>query len=126
MTQVRQRSHRSIRTPSGIRRWLAVAAVAISLIVPAVAVGESPQLPRGIMGPTNQDPATGTGLAERTRTELAMRVEAASGGEAATAAEGFSWGDAGIAAGAVVGLVALAGAVYAVRRRAHAAPRPAV
>jgi hypothetical protein len=120
MTQVRRTSLPSSRRPSMIGRWLAVAAVAASL-VPAAALGSSPDPPRGIMGPTNHVP--GPGPAHRTANELAQRVEAP---PTANPDDGFSWADAGIGAGAVAGLAALAGVGYSVRRRTHAAPRPAV
>lgn len=123
MTQVQTTSLRSSRRRSAVGRWLAIAAAATSLGVPAAAIGASPDLPRGIMGPTNQAPATQAGLAERTATELAQRVEAPA---SASADEGFSWADAGIGAGAVAGLAALAGVGYSVRRRTQTAPRPAV
>ena len=123
MTDVRKTSFKSSRRPSTIRQCLAVSAVAVSLVVPAAALGASPDLPRGIMGPTNQGAETQAGLTERTATELAQRVEAPA---AASAGERFSWADAGIGAGAVAGLAALTGLAYAVRRRAHASPRPAV
>jgi hypothetical protein len=38
---------------------------------------------------------------------------------------GFSWGDAGIGAGTVAGLVALTGTGLAIRRRGHVSTRPA-
>jgi hypothetical protein len=123
VTQVRTTSPHSRRRPSTISRWLAAATVAVSLVVPAAALGASPDLPRGIMGPTNESPTTGIGLADRTTTELSQRVY---GPAAPSAGEGFSWSDAGIGAGAVAGLVALTGTAYVVRRRAHPSPRPAV
>jgi hypothetical protein len=103
------------RRSSRIRWWLA-AVVVLSLVVPAGAQG-------WIMGSTSQSPATETGAAERTVTELAQRIEEPA---PANADEGFSWGDAGIGAGAVAGLVALTGAAYVLRRRAQPSPRPAV
>ena len=58
-----------------VRRWLAVAAVAASLAAPATALGvQQPDLPRGIMGATNDDGGRGdalqgAGLAIRRRTQ---------------------------------------------------------
>jgi hypothetical protein len=104
-----------------IRRWLAVAAVSSSLVVPAVAVGASNELPRGIMGPNNEDPSSA--LAERTQTELQQRAQAPS----VTAGDsGFSWSDAGIGAGVTAAAVALLGAGLGIRRRAHTRAQPAV
>jgi hypothetical protein len=126
VTQVRNTSFQSSR-PSMLIRWLAVTAAALSLVVPATALGWSDP-PSGISGPTNQRAADQTGLAERTVTELSQQVEApvpASAGEA-SARDGFSWADAGIGAGAVTGLIALTGAAYLFRRRAHPSPRPAI
>ena len=117
MTQV-QTSLRSGRRPSTVGRWLAIAAVGTSPGSPAAALGSSSDPPRGIMGPTNDGPATQIGLAERTPTELSLRVEAPS---AANPDDGFSWADAGIGAGAAAALGGLAGAAYAVRRRAQEA-----
>jgi hypothetical protein len=43
-----------------------------------------------------------------------------------SAEDGFSWGDAGIGAGAAFGLVAITGTGLAVRRHSRATPRPVV
>ena len=103
-----------------IRRWLAVAAVALSLGIPAVAVGASDVLPRGIMGPNNDEPSA---LAKRTQTELAARIE----GPSVTADQSdFSWSDAGIGAGVTAAAAVLLGAGLGIRRRAHTRAEPAV
>ena len=119
MTQLRKTSSGSSPRRSRIGRWLAVAAVATSLAVPAAALGASPELPRRDHGPQRtkvQRPRPG--WPERTPTELAQRVEALAGRERAPA-RGFSWADAGIGAGAVAGIAALTACAYSVR-----APHP--
>jgi hypothetical protein len=154
VTHVCKTSIRASRRRSMIGRWLAVTAAAISLVVPAAALGWSPDMPGGIRGPANEGAATQTGLAERTATELSQRAEAPTAASAATqtglaertatelsqraeaptaasageasAHDGFSWTGAAIGAGAVAGLAALTGVAYAVRRRANVSPRPAV
>ena len=111
-----------------VRRWLAVAAAAASLAAPATALGvQQPDLPRGIIGATNDDGGRGDalqgGLAHRTKTELSQRVATP---HATSADDDFSWADAGIGAGAVAAAVALTGAGLAIRRRTQAPAQPAV
>jgi len=127
MSHVYRTSLRSSRRPSTLNRWLAVTAAATALVVPTTALGWSDP-PGGISGPTNQGAATQTGLTERTATELSQRSEAPTTASAAeaSASEGFSLTDAGIGAGAVALLIAVAGVAYVVRRRAHPSPRPAI
>jgi hypothetical protein len=131
VSQLRKTSSRSSRRPSTLHRRVAIAAVAITLVVPAGALAWSDP-PSGISGPTNQGAATQQNLFERTATELGHRVEGPVASDrvslspAPTAGDGFSWADAGIGAGAVVGLAAVTGAAFLIRRRAHPAPRPAI
>jgi len=103
--------------------WLVVAAAAASLVVAPAAIADSaPDLPRGIMGATNE---TAGGTAQRTPTELSQRVETLA--PSGNAGEGFSWADAAVGAGvAIAGFVTLTGASHAIRRRSRPAPRPAV
>jgi hypothetical protein len=127
VTRMRNTSLPASRRTSQISRWLGAAAVAVSLVVPSAALSASPDLPRGIMGPTNETNAVETALFERTPTELGVRVDSPAAAPAATSAdEGFEWADAAIGAGVVAGLAALIGVAYAARRRTHGSPRPAV
>jgi hypothetical protein len=109
---------------STVRRWVVLAAVMSVLAIPAAAVGSSSDLPRGIMGPSNEAPAPG-GLAERTPTELNQRTEARSVARGASESD-FAWSDAGIGAGVTIAAIALVGGGLWIRRRAHTRTQPAV
>ncbi len=84
------------------RRYLAVAVAAASLTVPSTAAAYLD--PSGIPG--SSAPAA---------------VRTAQSAEP-TDSSGFSWGDAGIGAGATVGLIAIAGTGLALRRHTRTAP----
>jgi hypothetical protein len=79
-----------------VRRCVAVAAAAASLAVPTTAVAylDPSGIPGSAANPAVQ-PAVGSGPTE---------------------SSGFSWEDAGIGAGATVGLIAIAGTGLAMRR----------
>jgi hypothetical protein len=102
-------------SPTGRRprtgRWLAIALVTASLAAPAAAFGYPVDPPGGtggstIIGGSTNDADPGAPV------------------PVTSAEDGFSWGDAGIGAGAAVGLVALTGAGLAVRRHTRTTPQP--
>jgi hypothetical protein len=101
------------RRRSHIGHGLAVALVAALLAVPAAALGNPvpPDLPRGINGSTN---------------DAGGRPSPPPASPTPKADEGFSWGDAGIGAGVVAGLVVAAGMGLAISRRRQTAAAPAV
>lgn len=84
------------------RRCLAVAVAAASLTVPTTAVAYTD--PGGIPGSS------------------ALGAARPAQGPGPTNSSGFSWEDAGVGAGATVGLIAIAGTGLALRRHARTVP----
>ena len=137
------------RTAPNVRRWLVLAAAAAALALPGVA--SASDLPRGIMGATNDDAGQYIGamggaasLTERTPTELAQRVPVGSEADmkitryvvrdaspqpapqVASPDPGFSWADAAVGAGVLAAIVAVGSGAVLLRRRGHTAAHPAV